>query len=88
MIQLSGKSGVLAACLLLASCASAPPATVEVKVPVIVPCVTVMPARPVFAYRGLAPDASDGEVVLALARDTPLHLKYESELEAALAGCQ
>lgn len=72
--------------LLLASCATKP-ATVEVKVPVFVPCVKSMPARPTFASLALPGDASEGEKVLALARDTLLHFKYESQLEAILAGC-
>jgi hypothetical protein len=59
----------------------------EVKVPVYRPCVTAAPARPTFATRTLAPDASDDEQVLALARDLPVHLKYEAELEAVIAAC-
>ncbi len=35
----------------------------------------------------LLADASDGEKVLAMARDTLEHFKYEGQLEAALAGC-
>ncbi|NHZ93235.1 hypothetical protein F2P45_30115 [Massilia sp. CCM 8733] len=77
---------LLAALLLLTACAAAP-VVQEVKVPVYRPCVTAAPARPTFATRTLAPDASDGEKVLALARDLPLHLKYEAQLEAVIAGC-
>lgn len=83
--QISGISGVLVLAL-LASCAAAP-ATVEVKVPVHVPCVKSVPVRPAFASVALPADASEGEKVLALARDTLLHFKYEGQLEAALAGC-
>ncbi len=75
-----------AALLLLAACTT-PPVVQEVKVPVYRPCVTAAPSRPTFATRTLAPDASDGEKVLALARDLPVHLKYEAQLEAVIAGC-
>lgn len=72
--------------LAVAGCATRP-ATVEVKVPVHVPCVKAVPARPAFAALALPLDASEGEKVLALARDTLLHFKYEGELEAVVAGC-
>lgn len=77
----------LLAVLLLAACAGPAPVVQEVKVPVYRPCVTAALERPTFAVRGLAPDASDGEKVLALARDLPVHLKYEAQLEAVIAGC-
>ena len=73
------------AALLLIGCATKP-ATVEVKVPVYAPCAKPVP-RPTFAFPLMAADASDGEKVLAMARDTLVHFKYESQLEAALAGC-
>jgi hypothetical protein len=72
-------------CLLLAGCATKP-ATVEVKVPVYVPCAKPVP-RPTFEFPALPDGASDGEKVLAMARDTLLHFKYEAQLEAVLAGC-
>ena len=75
------------ALLLLAGCATAPPATIEVKVPVYVKCVTAAPVRPAFEVLALPPGASDGEKVLAIARDMPRHFKYEGHLEAAVAGC-
>lgn len=71
---------------LLAGCATRA-ATVEVKVPVYVSCVKEVPVRPAFASLALPGDASDGEKVTALARDTLLHFKYEGQLEAAVAGC-
>jgi hypothetical protein len=71
----------------LAGCATKP-ATVEVKVPVLVKCVKDVPTRPAYAAPALSPDASEGEKVLALARDTPLHFKYEGLLEAVIAGCR
>ncbi|MCE3605810.1 hypothetical protein LXA47_19695 [Massilia sp. P8910] len=77
---------LLAALLLLTACGAAP-VVQEVKVPVYRSCVTGAPDRPAFAVRTLAPDASDGEKVLALVRDLPVHLKYEAQLEAVIAGC-
>ncbi|MFB9242349.1 hypothetical protein IV454_16445 [Massilia antarctica] len=77
---------LLAALLLITAC-GAVPVVQEVKVPVYRSCVTAQPAKPEFAVSTLAPDASDGETVLALARDLPVHLKYEAQLEAVIAGC-
>lgn len=75
--------------LLLAGCASTPaPVTQEVKVPVYVPCVTAVPARPDYEFGKLTLVATDGEKVLALARDWPRARKYEGELEAAIEGCR
>ena len=70
---------------LLAGCATRP-ATVEVKVPVYVACAKPVP-RPAFEFPALPDNASDGEKVLAMARDTLVHFKYEGQLEAALVGC-
>lgn len=77
--------GMLAFLMILAGCATAP-ATVEVKVPVYVPCAKAVP-RPAFEFPALPGDASEGEKVLAMARDTLLHFKYEGQLEAVVAGC-
>ncbi|WP_187364276.1 hypothetical protein [Massilia genomosp. 1] len=77
---------ILLALVLLTSCAGAPRVMQEVKVPVYCPCLTAAPARPTFATRALDPGASDGEKVLALARDHLVHFKYEGELEAVIAG--
>ncbi|QYG07163.1 hypothetical protein [Janthinobacterium sp. PAMC25594] len=73
--------------LMLAGCASAPPTPVRVEVPVFTPCVKVAPQRPAYEFDQLAPAATDGEMVVALARDWPRGRKYEVELEAAIAGC-
>ncbi|HEX8610124.1 MAG TPA: hypothetical protein VF800_02455 [Telluria sp.] len=73
--------------LLTPGCTSSPPLVQEVKIPVYRSCVTEVPARPTFGTRTLAPDASNGEKILALARDLPVHLKYEAQLEAVIAGC-
>jgi len=73
--------------LLLAGCGSAPLVPQLVKVPVFTPCVKVVPQRGVYEFDKLGPAASDGEIVLALARDWPRGRKYEAELEAVIAGC-
>ncbi|MET3135277.1 hypothetical protein AAKU55_005585 [Oxalobacteraceae bacterium GrIS 1.11] len=73
--------------VLLAGCAGAPPAIQEVKVPVFVPCVLSVPSRPDFEFGKLTLAASDGEKILALARDWPRGRKYEGELEAVIEGC-
>ena len=62
-------------------------ATLKALLPVYVARVKAVPARPAFAALALPGDASEGEKVLALARDTLLHFKYEAQLEAVIAGC-
>ena len=71
---------------MLAGCASAPP--VRVDVPVMVPCLNAVPVRPTFEFENLSPVATDGEKILALARDWPRARSYEERLEAAIAGCR
>lgn len=73
--------------LVLAGCGSAPRALQRVEVPVSTPCIQSVPQRPVYEFDQLAPVASDGEIVLALARDWPRGRKYEAEMEAVIAGC-
>ena len=73
--------------LLLTGCGSAPQAPQRVEVPVFTICVKSVPQRPVYEFDQLAPAATDGEIVLALARDWPHGRKYEVELEAVIAGC-
>jgi hypothetical protein len=71
--------------LLLTGCAGAPPAVQHVEIPVFTLCVKSVPQRPAYEFDQLAPAATDGETVLALARDWPRGRKYEGELEAAIA---
>lgn len=73
--------------LVLAGCSSAPRPLQRVEVPVSTACIQTVPQRPVYEFDQLAPVASDGEIVLALARDWPRGRKYEAELEAVIAGC-
>lgn len=79
----------LAICLLalLTGCATRPPATVEVRVPVTVPCVKNEPERPQLEFPRLPANASDGDKILALVRDWLRSRKYEEQLEAVIAGC-
>jgi hypothetical protein len=85
--QLSRIALQLILVILLASCASAPPAPVRVEIPVFTPCVKVVPQRPAYEFGQLAPAATDGEIVLALARDWLRGRPYEAQLEAVIAGC-
>ncbi|WP_426074858.1 hypothetical protein [Janthinobacterium sp. DSP2-3-3] len=87
-IQLSRNALQLISVMLLAGCASAPPAPVRVEIPVFTPCVKVQMPRPTYEFDKLAPTATDGEIVLALARDWLRGRRYESELEAVVAGCR
>lgn len=73
--------------MLLAGCASAPPVTQTVEVPVYTSCVKEVPARPDYEFGKLGLAATDGDKVLALARDWPRAMKYGGELEAVIAGC-
>ncbi|OFJ46534.1 hypothetical protein BA896_020970 [Janthinobacterium lividum] len=74
--------------LLLAGCGSAPPVPQRFEVPVFTPCVKVVPQRPTYEFDQLAPAATDGEIVLALARDWLRGRKYEGELTAVISGCR
>lgn len=64
------------------------PVAQEVQIPVYTSCVKSTPARPDYEFSKLTPAASDGEKVLALARDWPRGRKYEGELEAVIEGCR
>ena len=86
-IQLSRIALQLILVMLLAGCASAPLAPQRVEVPVFTPCVKVVPQRPAYEFGQLAPAATDGEIVLALARDWLRWRPYEAQLEAVITGC-
>lgn len=83
---------ILVAALVMTACAGrearpTPPPVREVKVPVLVPCITAMPAKPAFAVDAL-PLGSDVWQQMAALRAERLQRKgYEQELEAALTGC-
>lgn len=74
--------------VLLAGCANAPSAPVRVEVPVMVPCVGEVPARPAYEFDRLLATATDGEIVLALARDWARGQIYEGRLTAVIEGCR
>ncbi|KQW96989.1 hypothetical protein ASC94_09280 [Massilia sp. Root418] len=74
--------------VLLVGCANAPPrANQTVEVPVYVPCIAERPQRPIYEFDKLPADASDGQKVIALARDWLRSRTYEFKLEVALQGC-
>lgn len=82
------RNFAISCAVLLAGCASAPPAPVRVEIPVFTACVKVVPQRPVYEFDKLPATATDGEVILALARDWLHGRKYEVELVAVIAGCR
>jgi hypothetical protein len=68
-------------------CGSAPPATQIVNVPVYTSCVKEVPLKPEYEFGKMSLTDSEGDKVLALARDWPRGRKYEDQLEAVIAGC-
>lgn len=72
---------------LLAGCTTVPSAPIRVDVPLMVPCLGEVPVRPAYEFEQLAPSATDGEIILALARDWMRGRKYEAELIAVISGC-
>jgi hypothetical protein len=81
---------VVIACLLLAGCGSTQvqKTTLEVPVPVKVPCVNTKPERPVYETPKINIDkTTDGELLLATARDWVRSRAYEKKLEAIVEGC-
>ena len=84
---------LLPVALLLAGCAAVPTErivdrSIEVKVPVPVPCVVETVERPVFAVEQLPPDASTFERVRALLIERRQRIAYEAQRDAAIAACQ
>lgn len=79
------RNFAISCAVLLAGCATAPPERVDV--PVMVPCIGEVPPRPAYDFDQLPATATDGEIVLALARDWQRGRKYGNLLEAAIAGC-
>lgn len=69
--------------LALAGCTTTK--TVEVKVPVIVPCVTEQVEEPI--YPEVSEDAGLFERVKALLAERELRKGYEERLRAVVAGC-
>lgn len=84
----AGHAAEIIAAMLLTGCTSAPRAPVRVEVPVILPCVGEVPRRPAYEFDKLPAAATDGEIVLASARDWARGQRYEMELEAVIFGCK
>lgn len=82
------KIAIILGALLLAGCGTAPPAMQIVEVPVYVPCVKELPARPDYEFDHMAITDSNGSKILALARDWVRSRKYEYEIEALISGCR
>ncbi|MDN2701200.1 hypothetical protein O0881_04205 [Janthinobacterium sp. SUN100] len=75
--------------VLLCGCVSAPPsAPVRINVPVMVPCLGEIPPRPDYEFDKIPSMATDGEIILVLARDWVRGRLYEGKLGAAIEGCQ
>ena len=52
------------------------------------PCIGEVPQRPAYEFDKLPVTATDGEIVLALARDWTRSQGYETQLEAVIFGCR
>jgi len=79
--------GLAISAMLLAGCASAPPTLQRVEIPVFTPCVKTEIPPPVYEFDRLPASATDGDVILALARDWARGRKYEAQLESVIVGC-
>lgn len=73
---------------LMAGCASAPPRTVEVRVPVSVPCKAPAVEAPDWSLNHVAPGAGLFAQVQAMIAELEQRRAYEAELEAAARACQ
>ena len=73
---------------MLAGCATTPPAPVRVEIPVFTPCVKMEISKPAYEFDKLPSTATDGEIILALARDWSRGRPYEEALLAILEGCK
>lgn len=85
--RLPGHLALIFGVLALAGCGTVPPAPVRVEVPVMVPCIGGVPERPAYEFDKLPAAATDGEIILALARDWSRGRAYELKLEAIISGC-
>ena len=78
-------------CLLVAGCASAPQViekSVEVKVPVPVPCKTPDIPVPAWPLAAVLPSASDFDFYRAALAEIELRKGYEARLLASVVACQ
>lgn len=76
--------------LLLAGCASNPTIqTVEVKVPVAIPCLpSTMPSKPNILANAELSKLADGPLVLEIAAERLDLLSYAAQTDAILQGCR
>jgi len=77
----------IAAILSLSACQSIPEAPTVVKIPVSVPCLSELPARPKLVTDAELLTMPDSAFVLALAADRLERAKYMAILEATLQAC-
>lgn len=78
----------LAALAILNGCASHPPAVLEAKIPVEIPCEPPLIPRPAFAVDGLPLGAGIPAQMKALRAERKQRQAYELELEAAVEACR
>jgi hypothetical protein len=83
---LTGHLAAVALTLALAGCATKPP-TVEVKIPVAVPCAGELPARPGSTF-GAGKWPGDKAAAQAALIDAALWQGYAVKLEVVVAGCR
>jgi uncharacterized lipoprotein YajG len=74
--------------LFLVGCTSTPPARVEVRIPVPVPCQAPTVETPRFATADLRPADDLQTKARALLAERQQHLAYETLLRAALDACR
>lgn len=78
----------VAVLLLLVGCGTKPALPpIEVRMPVVVPCLGSVPTRPAYATETLPKSATDIQFGDALAGDWIASRGYEAKLETAIAGC-
>lgn len=70
--------------VLLLGCASKPP--IEIKIPVVVPCIKEQPVAPI--YPTVAEDTGIFERVKVLLAERELRKGYEAKLQAMLTACE
>lgn len=70
----------------LAGCQTCPP-VIEVRVPVPVPCIERLPARPALLADAELARLSDAQLVLALRRQGIMAVDYVNALEAVASPC-
>ena len=70
----------------LSGCSSMPN-SVSVRVPVAVPCIAEVPAKPPFRSDAELAALPDDALIIGLASDRRSRQAYEATLEATIAGC-